>query len=192
MAVRSRVWRGSVDTAFSAPSNRRLAFVPERAWTGGGRLGSDLSTATACMSAEDARFTFDTNLLVYSIDNTAGARHRRARECRPRRRMRMLADPADARRVLCRGNPKGDHAAGRGGHTSSRLARVVLDSDDLTGRGPSRSRRGRSGTCLILGRATGRHRRGSRLYRCINRGHVQRQCSERRQDPQPVSPRRES
>ena len=38
------------------------------------------STATACMSAEGARFTLDTNLLVYSIDNAAGARHRLARE----------------------------------------------------------------------------------------------------------------
>jgi predicted nucleic acid-binding protein len=32
------------------------------------------------MSAEGARFTLDTNLLVYSIDNAAGARHRLARE----------------------------------------------------------------------------------------------------------------
>ena len=32
------------------------------------------------MSAEGARFTLDTNLLVYSIDNVAGARHRLARE----------------------------------------------------------------------------------------------------------------
>lgn len=38
------------------------------------------SIATACMSAEGARFTLDTNLLVYSIDNAAGARHRLARE----------------------------------------------------------------------------------------------------------------
>ncbi len=32
------------------------------------------------MNAEDARFTLDTNLLVYSIDNAAGVRHRIARE----------------------------------------------------------------------------------------------------------------
>ena len=32
------------------------------------------------MSAEGARFTLDTNLLVYSIDNAVGARHRLARE----------------------------------------------------------------------------------------------------------------
>jgi predicted nucleic acid-binding protein len=32
------------------------------------------------MSAEGARFTLDTNLLVYSIDNAAGTRHRLARE----------------------------------------------------------------------------------------------------------------
>jgi len=32
------------------------------------------------MSAERARFTLDTNLLVYSIDNVAGAQHRLARE----------------------------------------------------------------------------------------------------------------
>ena len=43
-------------------------------------MGSDLSTATACMSAESARFTLDTNLLVYSIDNAAGAPHNLARE----------------------------------------------------------------------------------------------------------------
>ena len=32
------------------------------------------------MSAEGARFTLDTNLLVYSIDSAAGVRHRLARE----------------------------------------------------------------------------------------------------------------
>jgi len=32
------------------------------------------------MSAEGARFTLDTNLLVFSIDNLAGTRHRLARE----------------------------------------------------------------------------------------------------------------
>jgi predicted nucleic acid-binding protein len=38
------------------------------------------SIATACMSAESSRFTLDTNLLVYSVDSAARARHQVALE----------------------------------------------------------------------------------------------------------------
>lgn len=51
-----------------------------RGWRRGGRLAPAPSIVTACMSAEGARFTLDTNLLVYSVDNAGGARHDLARE----------------------------------------------------------------------------------------------------------------
>lgn len=38
------------------------------------------SIATRCMSADAERFTLDTNVLVYSVDNTAGRRHQLAFE----------------------------------------------------------------------------------------------------------------
>src|SRR5437868_7770651 len=80
MAGRSRGWSRLAAAAFSVRRSRPPALVPAPGWSRGGRSVPDRSTVTACMSAEGARFTLDTNLLVYSLDSAAGARHEVALE----------------------------------------------------------------------------------------------------------------
>jgi prevent-host-death family protein len=48
---------------------------PGPAWQRAGQSEPVRSTARRCMSADDERFTLDTNLLVYAIGSAAGARH---------------------------------------------------------------------------------------------------------------------
>lgn len=57
---------------------------PAPAWPLAGRSAPPLSTGTRCMSADaapdGARFTLDTNILVYCVDSTAGPKREVARQ----------------------------------------------------------------------------------------------------------------
>jgi predicted nucleic acid-binding protein len=80
MASLSRGLCQSRGGACSARRNSPLGRARENEWHEVGRLLPDDSSGMTCMSAEGKRFTLDTNIVVYSVDNKAGWRHLLAAE----------------------------------------------------------------------------------------------------------------
>ena len=121
------------------------------------------------MSAE--RFTLDTNILVYSVDRTAGVRHRRAMTIgTPGGGRGMLAHSAGRLRILCCREPEARD--GSGGRCPDRwiLARRIPQRCRIRGCGTRRPRKRHGRPSFLLGCSACCDRRRGGLYSHSHRG----------------------
>jgi predicted nucleic acid-binding protein len=104
------------------------------------------------------RFTLDTNILVYSIDSAAGARHDLAAE---------IVDRAAEQPCWLTLQSIGEFYAAVTRKGIVPRVDAAGQANDWLEMFPSI---GASDTSVLLGRASGRHRRGGRLHRDHHRG----------------------